>query len=185
MHSQEQEIAYSKRFHRVYNEMLESHYKAMSTDSEEFEGGSKSSSPRRGRRSPGKSPGRKTAQADQEDMEDYIKDKFARASTMKRKNKEFVGLAGTRNPDNIVNKMVDKIVKEQLQFRNSQQIGRNSSRLSQSQVDRSKLSAQKMIDQMLKEREGETDSERRRREDEERRRKEEERRKREEEERRR
>jgi hypothetical protein len=52
-------------------------------------------------------------------MEDYIKDKFARASTMKRKDKEFVGLGGTKNPDGMLNKMVDKIVREQLNFRQS------------------------------------------------------------------
>lgn len=106
-------------------------------------------------------------------MEDFIKDQLARASTIKRSNKNFVGINGDKNPNNIVKKMVDKIVREQMEYRNSQSIGRNSSRLAQSQIDRSKLSAQKMIDDMIKERPGESDSARRKREEEERRRREE------------
>ena len=106
-------------------------------------------------------------------MEDYIKDQLARASTIKRSNKDFIGLKGEKNPDNVLKKMVDKIVREQMEFRNYQSIGRNSSSLAQSQLDRSKLSAQKMIDDMLKEKPGESDSARRRREEEERKRREE------------
>ena len=43
-------------------------------------------------------------------MEDFIKDQLARANTIKRKDKNFVGLNGEKNPDNVLKKMVDKIV---------------------------------------------------------------------------
>ena len=45
-------------------------------------------------------------------MEDFIKDQLSKASSIKRKSKDFVGLNGEKNPNNMLKKMVDKIVRE-------------------------------------------------------------------------
>ena len=47
-------------------------------------------------------------------MEDKIKEKFHIASHNKNSKMEFLGVDGNKNPDHVLQKMVDKLVKEQV-----------------------------------------------------------------------
>ena len=45
-------------------------------------------------------------------MEQHIKDKFGVAKDNKNAKKQFVGINGNTNPDDVLKTMVDKLVKE-------------------------------------------------------------------------
>ena len=60
----------------------------------------------------GDSPPKKEGAPHPEEMESFIKTKFHTAKNNTGTKKEFVGLRGEKNPDQLLKKMVDKIVKE-------------------------------------------------------------------------
>lgn len=69
-----------------------------------FEGGEEKLS-RSSKRTPSNQKAKKI-----NDMESQIKEKFAIAQSNKNAKKEFIGINGDTNPDNVLSKMVDKLV---------------------------------------------------------------------------
>ena len=80
---------------------------AVSSNDSQYEGGSKGTSPRRKRN---KATNDETDNEEMDGMQDYIKSKLHKAGTLKNTKKEFVGIHGNKDPDNVLHKMVEKIV---------------------------------------------------------------------------